>query len=129
MKRFIWIGLIITSVALMAAQCGASRVATEASQVKEATIDKEITTQNVDPEDSDSQDREPTKTPTHEPTATPDSTPTPEPEEQVVESVAKTDDSSEHPANCEDPFAGISINLSSIIRKKKDDTFGIGDKI
>jgi hypothetical protein len=113
MKRLTWISLVITSLALIAAQCSVSQTATEPGQAETATINEEPTTQIAEPEESGSNDRGPTDTPMQAPTATPkpEPTATSEPEEQVVESTVETEESNEHDANCEDPFAGVSVRF------------------
>jgi hypothetical protein len=126
MKRFVWLGLVITSLAIVAAQCGASQAATSVNtQTTPTAIEEEVVSETEDAAGAgEAAIVEMTET-TAEPAPEENKAETAEQETNTadksknevtaavdeIQSGPETSETGEHTEACGDPFAGISIRF------------------
>ncbi len=113
MKYFIGAGLIIISLAVLAAQCGAppSPTPTTTAAVEATPTEEPAVAQT----EATAQPAEETATPTIDPTPAPaEEASTPESEEERdVAMNSETNEPGANSANCDDPFAGVNVRFDT----------------
>ncbi|MFC1974930.1 DUF3179 domain-containing (seleno)protein [Chloroflexota bacterium] len=126
MKRFVWIGLVITSLAVVAAQCGASQAATSVTtnvantQSTPTAIEEKVVSKKEDAAGAVAEatvENTETVEESAEESATEESKEETTASEAVAEEANNTTEQETpteaggHPEDCGDPFAGISIRF------------------